>query len=112
MKIKIFALILASVWIIPGIAGTSASSKPLPAKENIYAGLLCGNSLLDGEPPSPELVRQAVGIIKVGSKSNKFYDPISASRVAKAYAYRDRNRGGDCWANIQDEYWAPKNQPK
>ncbi|MBU9843970.1 hypothetical protein [Rahnella ecdela] len=110
MKINAFAILLASLCVLPAIADEPASSKPLPKLENGYAGLLCG--YFDGKPPSPELVSQAVARIKLMTKRDKAYIPFSANRVAKAYAYRDRDHGGDCWANVQDEYWKPKNQPK
>ena len=110
VRIKALAILLAAICSVPAIADEPASSKPLPKLENVYAGLLCGT--FDGEPPSPELVSKAEARIKLATKSNKTYVASSAQRVAKAYAYRDRDRGGDCWANVQDEFWAPKNQPK
>lgn len=112
MKIKKFNILLVSLFVFPAFAGESASSKPLPNKEYSYAGLLCNNKNLNDEPPSSKLLIKVIEIIRVGTKPDNAYDPISAKRVAKAYVYRDRDRGGDCWANIQDEYWEPKNQPK
>jgi len=109
MKIKATAFLMISIFVLPAIAGEPASSKPLPLIENGYAGFLCGE--LDLEPASEKLVDQAVDKIKVGT-SGHLYDKKLAKRVAKAYAYRDRGHGGDCLANVQGEYWEPKNQPK
>ncbi|MCX3307943.1 hypothetical protein ORN12_02815 [Pantoea vagans] len=111
MKMKLLTLILASAYLLPAIANEPASSKKLPTIENGFMASVCGH--FDGEPASPELVSKAFDAIKSDSYGlTIFFDEASAKRVAKAYAYRDRNGGGSCEANVQEEYWAPKNQPK
>lgn len=110
MKLKTVVFLTTALFSFGALADESASSKPLPTLENGYAGLLCG--YFDTEAASSKLVNEAVSRIKVATKNNKLYNPIAAKRVATAYAYRDRDRGGNCMANVQDEYWAPKNQPK
>lgn len=110
MKLKSIVFVATAIYSLASQADEPASSKPLPKLENEYAGQLCGH--FDTQPAGPQLVDESIARIKLTHKDKKLYNPIAAKRVATAYAYRDRDRGGDCWANVQDEYWAPKNQPK
>ncbi|ROP59404.1 hypothetical protein EDF81_2206 [Enterobacter sp. BIGb0383] len=109
MNLKLVVALIASLTSISTMANEAASSKPLPLLSNSYAGVLCGS--LDGEPAGEKLVSQGVQNIKIATKRYQWvYQQAEAKRVAVAYAYRDRDKGGDCLANVQDEYWAPKNQ--
>ncbi|WP_146109547.1 hypothetical protein [Pantoea ananatis] len=112
MKSRLSTVLLSSIFVSTAIAGEPASSKQLPTIENGFVGFLCGSEL-DGEPASPKLVNQAIEKVDVSTQNySTYYYPNSTKRVALAYAYRDRNHGGDCLANVQEEYWKPKNQPK